>query len=287
MSRVKIGWIGLGYMGVPMARNLLAAGFEVILYNRTAAKAEGLGAALAASPAALAGGVDVVVTMLSDDAAQEAVLFGPGGVAEGLRPGQTVINMGTISPEASRRAAARLEDRGVAVLDAPVSGSVKPATDGTLVILVGGPAEAVARCQPIFDVLGKKTLHFGDSGQGANAKLAINMLLGTLIEATAETVRLGEALGLERGQVLEMIGESAFVSPIFQLKVPALLADAYPPAFPLKHMAKDFRLIEAAAQAAGVDLPAARAVAARFAAAEAQDLGEQDVMAVISVAATA
>ncbi len=287
MSRVKIGWIGLGYMGVPMARNLLAAGFEVILYNRTAAKAEGLGAALAASPAALAGGVDVVVTMLSDDAAQEAVLFGPGGVAEGLRPGQTVINMGTISPEASRRAAARLEDRGVAVLDAPVSGSVKPATDGTLVILVGGPAEAVARCQPIFDVLGKKTLHFGDSGQGANAKLAINMLLGTLIEATAETVRLGEALGLERGQVLEMIGESACVSPIFQLKVPALLADAYPPAFPLKHMAKDFRLIEAAAQAAGVDLPAARAVAARFAAAEAQDLGEQDVMAVISVAATA
>ncbi|OIQ93825.1 2-(hydroxymethyl)glutarate dehydrogenase [mine drainage metagenome] len=286
MAMVKIGWIGLGHMGVPMVRNLRAAGYALTLYNRTPGKAEGLGAALAASPAALAKAVDVVITMLADDAAQEAVLFGPGGVAEGLRPGQTVINMGTISPEASRRAAERLGALGVAVLDAPVSGSVKPATDGTLVILVGGAAEVVERCQPIFAVLGKKTLHFGGPGQGANAKLAINMLLGTLIEATAETVRFGEALGLERGQLLEMIGQSACASPIFQLKVPALLADDYPPAFPLKHMAKDFRLIEAAAAAAGIGLPAAQAVAARFAAAEAQALGERDVMAVISAAAT-
>jgi 3-hydroxyisobutyrate dehydrogenase-like beta-hydroxyacid dehydrogenase len=264
-------------MGVPMLGNLVKAGYDLTVYNRSRAKAEGLGLAIAASPAQLAANVDIVITMLADDAAQEAVLFGPEGVAEGLRPGQVVINMGTISPEASRAAAERLGRHGVAVLDAPVSGSVKPATDGTLVILVGGEAATLARCQPIFDVLGKRSFHFGGPGAGALAKLAINMLLGTTLQALAETVVFADGQGLERATLLDMIAETACASPIVNLKLPALRADAYPAAFPLKHMAKDFRL----ALAAGATLPATQAVAATFAAAEAAGQGDNDVMAVI------
>jgi 3-hydroxyisobutyrate dehydrogenase-like beta-hydroxyacid dehydrogenase len=281
MNKLRIGWIGLGHMGVPMTANLLKAGFSVTVYNRTRAKAEGLGMEIAASPAALARSADIVVTMLSDDPSQEQVLFGKDGVAEGLKAGQIVVNMGTISPEASRSAAERLGKLGVQVLDAPVSGSVKPATDGTLVILVGGEPDALVRCQPIFDVLGKRTFHFGKAGQGANAKLAINMMLGTMLQAAAETVVFGEAAGLDRGQLLDMIAETPCASPIFNLKSPTIRAGSYPPAFPLKHMAKDFRLMLDAAD--GADISVAAAVSANFQKAEAAGLGDQDVMAVIKV----
>jgi len=282
MSKPRIGWIGLGHMGVPMTANLMKAGFPLMVWNRTRSKAEAIeGAFVAASPADLAQGVDILVTMLSDDASQEEVLFGPGGVAEGAKIGQIIINMGTISPQASRSAAIRLGQLGVLVLDAPVSGSVKPATDGTLVILVGGDAEALARCQPVFDVLGKRTFHFGKAGQGANAKLAINMMLGTMLQAAAETVVFGEAAGLDRGLLLDMIAETPCASPIFNLKAPTIRADSYPPAFPLKHMAKDFRLMLEAAN--GADISVAEAVSANFQKAEAEGLGDQDVMAVIKV----
>lgn len=281
MSKPRIGWIGLGHMGRPMATNLLKAGYALTVYNRTRATAEALGVAIADSPAALARGTDVVITMVADDASQEAVLFGPEGVAAGARPGQTVINMGTISPTLSRSVAERLDARGVAVLDAPVSGSVKPATDGTLVILVGGDAAAVAACRPIFDVLGKRTFHFGGHGQGATAKLAINMVLGTMLQALAEAVVFGEATGLDRDTLLDMIAETPCAAPILTLKSQSLRRRDYPAVFPLKHMAKDIRL--ALAAAAGVEIPAARTVSASFDAAERQGLGEQDVMAIVKL----
>lgn len=283
MSKPRLGWIGLGHMGVPMAANLLKAGYPVTVFNRSPGKGAELGAPMADSPAALARESDVVITMLSDDAAQEAVLFGAEGVADGLRPGQTVINMGTISPAASRATAERLGKLGVAALDAPVAGSVKPATEGTLVILVGGEAETFAACQPIFAVLGKRSFHFGGHGQGANAKLAINMVLGSQLQALAESVVFGESLGLDRALLLEMVGQTPCASPIYGMKVAALRDGAYPAAFPLKHMAKDFRLALAAAQEAGAKIPAAGTVAGTFAEAERQGLGDQDVMAVIRV----
>lgn len=281
MSKPRIGWIGLGHMGVPMVANLVKAGYPLTVYNRTRAKAEGLGTAIADTPAHLAQTTDIIITMVADDAAQEAILFGPDGVAVGLQAGQTLINMGTISPEASRSAAQRLEPKGIHVLDAPVSGSVKPATDGTLVILTGGNAKTVADCQPIFDVLGKRTFHFGTHGQGANAKLTINMLLGMILQALAESVVYGDARGLDRGTLLDMIAETALASPLIQMKLPSLRQDSYPPAFPLKHMAKDFRL--ALAAAGSEEIPATRTVSASFQAAEQQGLGDQDVMAVIQI----
>lgn len=281
MTDLKIGWIGLGHMGVPMTANLIKAGYDLTVWNRSPEKAAGLGAAIAASPVDLARSVDVVITMLSDDASQDAVLFGSNGVAQGLKAGQIVINMGTISPETSRRTAERLGGLGVSVLDAPVAGSVKPATDGTLVILVGGDADILAKCQPIFDVLGKRTFHFGGAGQGSNAKLSINMLLGVMLQGVGESLTFGEALGLDRAQLLDMFAETPCASPILAMKTAPLKARDYPPAFPLKHMAKDFRLMLAAAD--GADTSVAQVVSDNFQKAEAQGLGDADVMAVIKV----
>jgi len=281
MPGTTIGWIGLGHMGVPMTRNLVKAGFAVTVYNRTAAKAAELGLPVAASPAALAAAVDVVITMVADDASQEAVLFGDNGVAAGLRPGQSVINMGTISPEASRAHAKRLSDLGIHVLDAPVSGSTKAATDAQLVILVGGEADVFARHQPIFAALGKRAFHFGGPGQGANAKLAINMMLGLTLQALSEAVVLGTKSGLDRDTLLEMIGHTAVASPIVAMKVPAIQAGKFPAAFPLKHMAKDFGLAIDAAVQVGAELPITRIAADTFAKAKAAGLGDQDIMAIL------
>jgi len=283
MEKPKIGWIGLGHMGLPMSRNLLAAGYPVAVYNRTRSKSASLDCPFAETPAALARDVDILITMVSDDASQEAILFGPNGLAAGLSAGKTVINMGTISPQVSRDHALRLGSLGVDVLDAPVSGSVKPATDGTLLILVGGPASAFKRCQPIFDVLGKRTFHFGGHGQGANAKLAVNMMLGLTLQALGEAVVLGAKTGLDVGMLLDMIGDAAVASPIVAMKTPAIRAQAFPAAFPLKHMAKDFRLAVAAAERSGAAVPLTATAANSFGQAEQDGLGDFDIMAILAL----
>jgi 3-hydroxyisobutyrate dehydrogenase-like beta-hydroxyacid dehydrogenase len=269
-------------MGLPMVRNLLAAGYPVTVYNRTRDKASALACPVVESPAALAAAVDVVITMVADDASQEAILFGSNGVIEGLSKGQTVINMGTVSPEASRAHAERLRGKGVDVLDAPVSGSVKPATDGTLLILVGGDRAVFERSQPIFDVLGKRAFYFGGHGQGSNAKLSINMMLGLTLQALAEAVVLGAKSGLDTDVLLDMIAESAVASPIISMKTPAIRAGNFPAAFPLKHMAKDFRLAVTAAEQVGAAVPITRTAAETFGQAQANGLGDSDIMAVLA-----
>jgi len=281
MTIPRIGWIGLGHMGLPMVARLVASGAPVMVWNRSIDKTSGLGCRVAGSPSELARAVDVIVTMVSDDAAQDAVLFGPSGVSEGVSAGKTVINMGTISPGASVRAADRLGAIGVSTLDAPVSGSVKPATDGTLVILVGGDPEVFERSRPIFDVLGKRAFLFGPHGQGARAKLAINMILGLTIQALAEAEVLGEACGLDKDTLLDMIAETAVASPIVKMKLPTIRADDFKAAFPLRHMAKDFRLAVAEAEATGARLPLTLVARDSFAKAEKHGLGDQDIMAIL------
>ena len=241
----KLGWIGLGNMGKPMATNLIHAGYDVTVYNRTPEKMEplfALGAKAAGSPRELAEQVDVVITMVSDGPTLESVLFGANGVAEGVRSGQTVIDMSTVAPETSRMAAEQLDELGVSFLDAPVSGSVKPATEGTLLILVGGKRDAYREHLPIFDVLGKQSFYFGENGQGANAKLVINLLLGVTLQAFSEALVLGAKMGLNRDTLLDMISASASVSPIMSMKMPSIKVDSYEAAFALKHMNKDFGL---------------------------------------------
>jgi len=284
MAKPQIGWLGLGNMGAPMAQNLLAAGYEVTVYNRTQAKADALlaaGAKWADSPRALAEQVDFVITMVADGATLDAVLQGETGLLAGLRAGQTVIDMSTIAPATSRQVGHQLAERGVAFLDAPVSGSVKPATDGTLVILVGGEADVYERCRPIFDVLGKASFHFGGIGQGENAKLVINTLLGLQLQALSEALVLGEKTGLDRQTLLEMVSVTACKSPIIAMKTPNILAGHHPAAFSLKHMEKDFGLALGAAKDAEVAMPATAAAHQTYLAAKANGLGDLDIMAIL------
>lgn len=279
MTHPKIGWIGLGHMGAPMAANLAKAGVPLTVYNRTPRDLPGIKVPVAASAAEAARGADIVVTMVSDDAAEEAVLFGPGGVAEALAPGQVVVNMGTVSPKLAVSVAERLAKRGVAALDAPVSGSVKPATDATLVILVGGAAEALETARPMFELLGKRTVHFGGPGQGARAKLAINLMLGVVMQGLAEAVTFGEASGLDTAALLDAIGESALASPLVAIKLAAIREGNFAAAFPLKHMAKDLRLASDAA--AGATIPAAEVVRGSYELAVNDGLGDKDVIAIL------
>ncbi len=281
MTLPTIGWIGLGHMGAPMAANLAAAGYPLAAFNRTRETAAGLGLPLADSLEAVARQADVIVTMLGDDRAQEAVLFGKDGLAKYLREGQTVVNMGTMSPDLSRSTAERLGAKGVACLDAPVSGSVKQATDATLVILVGGDAAVLERVRPVLDKLGKKVVRFGDAGTGAQAKLAINLMLGIVMQGLAEAVVFGEACGLASETLIDAIAETPLASPVVAIKLAAIRAGNFDAAFPLKHMAKDLRLASAEAHAAKAAIPATEVVRGSFELAVADGLGDLDVIGIL------
>jgi 3-hydroxyisobutyrate dehydrogenase len=279
-----IGWLGLGNMGLPMATNLLKAGYDVTVYNRTLSKAEplrALGAKVTDMAQGLAEQVDVVITMVSDGATLESVFAGEYGVYHGLRNGQTVIDMSTVAPETSRKLAAMAAEKGVAYLDAPVSGSVKPAQDGTLVILVGGEKEVYERHVPIFDVLGKQSFYFGANGQGNNAKLAINMMLGITLQGLSEALVLGAKTGLDRSTLLDMVSVTACASPIVLGKSPNILAENFDAQFALKHMEKDFGLAIDAAKTAGAALPQTAAAHQTYVAAKANGLGDQDISAIL------
>ncbi|MBL0387302.1 NAD(P)-dependent oxidoreductase [Tumebacillus sp. ITR2] len=282
---MKLGWIGLGNMGQPMVTRLLNAGFDVTVYNRTRSKAEPfaqLGAKIAESPRDLARQVDTVITMVSDGATLEEVLYGEGGLLGGVREGQTVIDMSTVGPEPVQKAAAAFAEQGVKFLEAPVSGSVGPAKDGTLVILVGGDEAAYEVHKPMFDVLGKASFHFGENGQGANAKLAINLMLGVFLQGLSEALVLGSKAGLDRATLLNAIAQTAVAAPIVLGKTPSILADEFPAAFALKHMEKDFGLALDVAKKSEAALPATSASHQTYVAAKANGLGDHDLMAILS-----
>jgi len=287
MSTKKIGWIGLGNMGVPMVRNLLKAGFDVTVFNRTAAKAAPLqeaGAKLAASPAALWDVADTIITMVADDAAlqqihqgKDGLLAGAGKAATGSGGGGgTVIDMSTVSPATSRELAAKLAARGVGYLDAPVAGSVKPAELGQLVIMVGGKKEVYERAAPIFEKLGKAQFYLGEQGAGNNAKLAINTLLAFNMQGLAESVLFASEHGIHPEAMLAIIGESALANAITKMKTANILQANYQPAFTLKHLAKDLRL----AQGQGLHTPGGEAINDSYQQALVQGWGEKDISAI-------
>jgi 3-hydroxyisobutyrate dehydrogenase len=274
-------------MGVPMVRNLLKAGFDVTVFNRTAAKAAPLqeaGAKLAASPAALWDVADTIITMVADDAAlqqihqgKDGLLAGAGKAATGSGGGGgTVIDMSTVSPATSRELAAKLAARGVGYLDAPVAGSVKPAELGQLVIMVGGKKEVYERAAPIFEKLGKAQFYLGEQGAGNNAKLAINTLLAFNMQGLAESVLFASEHGIHPEAMLAIIGESALANAITKMKTANILQANYQPAFTLKHLAKDLRL----AQGQGLHTPGGEAINDSYQQALVQGWGEKDISAI-------
>jgi len=280
-----IGWIGLGNMGLPMVKNLLKAGFSVFVYNRTAAKAAPLveaGASLAGSPRELWEKADTVITMVADDAALRQVHEGPDGLLAGLANGaggggRVVIDMSTVSPATTKDLAAKLAAKGVDYLDAPVSGSVKPAELGQLVIMVGGKEVVYEAAVPIFEKLGKASFYLGEQGSGNNAKLAINLFLSFTMQGLAEAVNFAREKGVAPAEMMAVINESAVGSAFAKLKTPNFVNDQYPAAFALKLMAKDLRLVKEQ----GMHSPGGLVIEESFRKATAEGLGEEDLSAII------
>ena len=240
-----VGLIGLGLMGKPMGRNLLKAGFPLVVWNRTSAKAEDLvreGAKLAANPRDVASQVDVLITIVSDPPALEEVLWGKDGALAALRPGSTLIDSSTISPALARREAAACAERGVDFLDAPVTGGTWGAEKGELVFMVGGKAEVLERVKPVLEAVGKKFFLLGPNGAGQIVKLAMNMLLALQVDALAESLALVTAAGVPGERLIEVMQSSMARSGVLDVKAPLLLKNEFPASFPLRLMHKDVRL---------------------------------------------
>lgn len=267
-------------MGVPMAGNLLAAGYDVSVWNRTPDKAAplvALGAKQVASLPRLVEECDVLFTMVSDDEAVKAIYTGADGVLSARVSGKLAIDMSTIAPETSRFLAEQAKKAGLRFLDAPVSGSVGPAKEAQLVIMVGGEKADYDEAKPLLDKLGKAAIYLGPNGAGTSAKLAINLLLGITVQGVSETLLFARSLGIETEQMLEIISQSAVGTPLIRGKAASILADDYPAAFALKHMAKDLRL----AREAGVSTPLAESAQATYRQALEEGLGELDLMAIL------
>ncbi len=257
-----VGMIGLGLMGKPMAANLLKAGFSLVVWNRTGAKAEELvraGAKLAGTPREAAAASDVLLTIVSDPPALEAVLWGDMGALAGLRRGSTYIDSSTVAPVLARRIAAACAERGVEFLDAPVTGGTWGAEKGELVFMVGGKQETLEGVAPVLGALGKRWFHLGPHGAGQTVKLAMNMILALQVDALAEALALVTAGGVPGERLVEVMQSSMARSPLLDIKAPMMLERKYAPSFPLRLMHKDLGLALDLANQLGVALPATAA----------------------------
>jgi len=250
-----------GTMGKAMARNMARAGFAVRAWNRTPEKAQDLagdGAAICSTPAEAADGATVVVTMLSD---AEAVLAAIDGIAA---RGTVWLQMSTIGLDGMAACAELAERAGLVLVDAPVMGTKAPAEAGELVVLAGGPPGVRDRVQPLFDAVGRKTVWTGEAGTASRTKVVMNTWLVTVVEGTAETLALAEGLGVDPTQVLGLLAGGALDAPYLQAKGAAMIRRDFEPSFRLALAAKDARLAEDAAAAAGLDLPLIRTIRARM-----------------------
>jgi len=279
----RLGFIGLGHLGSPMARRLLSAGFPMVVYDLDSNKTgvfSTLGAEVARDPGKLASDVDIVLSCLANGATVEAVYFGAGGVLRNARPGTLIIEMSTIAPETSRKLYQAARELGISALDVAVSGSSPVAEAGTLTLLGGGDRDEFDAAEAIFQAIAKQWFYMGPSGSGVATKLVVNTLLGNGMQAVAEAVALGEALGLPRDLLFDTLAKTAVVSPVQAAKLASAKRHNYTPQFPLRLMHKDFGLALAAATGAGLSLPATEA-AAEVNNAETANGGEEDFSAVV------
>lgn len=250
---MRVAFLGLGIMGRPMASNLLKAGHEVTVWNRTPKEVEG--ARAAASPAEAANGAEVVWTCVSDTHAVENVLLGPQGVLESLREGQIFIDSSTISPSATLKFAERVRAKGAQYVDAPVTGSKVGAESGTLIFIVGGEESAIEKLKPLFAATGKKFFRMGETGKGQAAKLVMNLQIAMIYEGFAEALTLATKLGVGAETLIPLIEASMVRSGVVEYKAPFVLKRDFSPNFPLRLMRKDIILAREAAREARVKLP--------------------------------
>ena len=241
-------------MGRPMAANLVKAGHEVNIWNRTPGK-DVAGAKSCASPAEAAKGREVVWMCVSDTKAVEQVLFGANGAAGALEKGALVVDSSTISPSASAQFAEKIRQRGGDFLDAPVTGSKIAAQSGSLIFMVGGKPDVIERVRPLFNAMGKTVIHMGDNGKGLAAKLAQNLQIAFIFEGLAEGLTLAKKMGVQPEKLFELIKSSMIRSGVAEYKEPFVLQRDYSPNFPLRLMHKDMHLMMDAARENGVKLP--------------------------------
>ena len=285
----RIGFVGLGSMGAPLAGRLLG-GNQVYGTNRTRAKASALteqGLIWRDTPREVAAGAQVVFSMVTDDAALAAVTSGPDGILAGLWPGNVYVDMSTVSPQASRELARRVHWAGATMIDAPVSGSVPAAENGTLSIMAGGPEAAFQAVAPLLRRLGSSITHVGGNGQGLLLKLAINISLATQMLAFSEGLLLAARGGIDPGLAARAMTGSAIGSPMLQARAPLVLDLPEQAWFDVQLMHKDIRLALEAAREARVPLPAASAADSVLSRAEEMGYGHRDIAGLFQVLAAA
>jgi 3-hydroxyisobutyrate dehydrogenase-like beta-hydroxyacid dehydrogenase len=285
----RIGFIGLGLMGNPMAKRLLEGGYQVTVWNRTVEKAKPVldaGARWAGSPKEVAAVSDVVITMVVDSHASEEVACGPSGTLEGAHPGLVLLDMSSITPDTSRAIAEKAQAVGVAMLDAPVAGSVTVAAEGGLGIMVGGQKDVFERCLPILQRLGAKVIYVGPNGTGCALKIINNLVLNVAVEAACEALVLAAKLGIDPALVIEVTATGGARTFAMQSRGPRILAGDFSPRSSVNTQYKDLSNAVRLAEQAKVPLPVTVAVREVFQAARAQGMGDLDSSAIVKVLET-
>jgi 3-hydroxyisobutyrate dehydrogenase-like beta-hydroxyacid dehydrogenase len=283
-KELRVGFIGIGAMGTPMAHNILKAGFPLTVCDRLAdrtAPFAALGVPVAASCAATAAESDVVITMIGQVAEQLEAVLGPGGVLEGAHPGLTLIDSSTVGIVATRRMAQAARDKGVAFLDATVSGSVGPAKQGSLQFMVGGEAETLEAVEPLLLSMAEKVHHVGPNGAGSAMKVVINLMIGMTVLTVAEALTLARQAGLDPQQTLDILGQTSVRSPHLTAKGKMMIEGQFEPAFALKYMQKDFDLVMEAAHALKMPLFTSAIAHQVYTAANVAGYGELDYSSVV------
>jgi 2-hydroxymethylglutarate dehydrogenase len=284
---MRLGFIGIGAMGKPMAQNLLKAGFDLTVYDVNSEAVEQMvhaGAKKGATPKEVAESSDVVITMLPNFSIVNGVMQGPDGILAGCKKGMTIIDMSSVSPGQTRQIAPLALARGIDYLDAPVSGGVSGAEKGTLTIMVGGPKAAVEKMMPVFEAMGKKIYHVGEVGAGDAMKIVNNLLLGINMAAAAEALVLGVKAGLDPHMMQEIIGVSSGNSYALSAKMPNfILKGNFEPGFAIDLQYKDLELASQTGKDLGVPLYLGNLAQQVFEQARAAGLGKKDISAVINL----
>ena len=282
----RIGFIGIGLMGQYMARHLLEAGHPLVVWNRTADKTKDIlnaGATRAESPKVVAQSSDVVITMVTDSAASDAVICGENGVLDGAHEELTIIDMGSIAPEMSRSIAERARDKGVPMLDAPVTGNPKVAQAGKLGIMVGGPKETFETCRPIFEKMGVVIVYVGENGMGTTLKLINNLILGVAIEAVSEAMVLAMKAGIDPRRVIEITSVGGARTGAMETRGPRMIRRNFAPGFSVNNMYKDLSSVMKLADECGVTLPTASISLELLRSAKTHGMGDLDSCCVVQV----
>jgi len=280
---MKVGFIGLGVMGRPMALHLLRAGHELHVWARRPASAAGLPATLHATPAELGRACEVVFTVITSSADVEAVALGPDGLIAGMAPGAVLVDCSTIAPDVARRIADELGRKGIAMLDAPVSGGAQGAIDATLAIMAGGEAAVLERVRPLLDCLGKRIVHVGPNGAGQVAKACNQMIMVAAIQAAAEAMHLARAAGVDCGKVRDALAGGSAGSRVLDVMGKRMVERDFAAGIEARLHHKDFGLVLEAARKSGVPVPLTSAVAQQLNSLMAQGWGGDDTASLLRV----